>query len=268
MNILSKALDHIKHTIPPQVLKAAFRDELMNWRQAPVSLDTQIMDKVIKPRVLFDANLVGGTQAIIALDGLAAVYGDNYSNVYQIPFERTSNREIVSVLSVGYLPIGGSFGYGAIGVPAHVSDVMTAGQRVMDSNSSIPVVSTAQCDLIGFNTVLIRDPQRTTMTYTLRCMLANESNLNNINPRSYLYFATLCQLAVKSFIYNNMLITMDQAYLQGGQELGALKNYVETLQDSEEQYQVFLRETWQGVAFMNDRTSHERFIRTQISPGL
>lgn len=254
------------------MLQAAFRDDLYNWRQAPVSIDQQILDKVVKPRVLIDANLVGGTQAIIPLEGLPAKFIDTYSVVFEIPPDRTNYREIVSVLSIGYLPVANSFnsmgnGIGTIN-PNSMSDLMSAAQRVADSHSNIPLVSNAVCDLIGYNTVLIRDQIRVTSAYNLRCMLANEVNLNNISPRSHLAFAELVKLAVKSYIYNTMLIKIDQAYLSGGQELGAFKSYVESLSDAESMYQTHLREVWQKTAFMNDTLSYDRFIALQISPGI
>lgn len=272
MSIFSKALDEIKYTIPRQVLTEAFKDTTNNWRQAPVSLDEQIMNKVIKPRVLLDANLIGGQETLVSLEGLASLYIDTYTVVFEIPAERLNFREIMSVLSIGYLPYSAtysSFGSG-VGVvnPNSLNDVLSAGQRVGNAMSSIPVVSNATAELIGYNTVMIRDQVRATNAYQLRCVLANDANLNNINLRSYPDFAKLCQLAVRSYIYNTLLIKIDNAYLQGGQELGSFKNYVESLADSEEMYQTYLREVWGAVAFMNDVTSYERFIKLQISPGL
>lgn len=271
MSALIKAVDHVKMAIPYEVLRVAFKDELHNWRQAPISLDTQIMDKVIKPRVLIDANLVGGAQTIISLEGLAPRFLDNYTMLYEIPPELTSYREIVSILSVGYLPYAGGFSYGGLhNVPANggMSDLAAIGQRVMDSVSSVPNVSTATCDLVGYNTVVLRDNQRLSANYSLRCIIANDANLANINPRSYIAFAKLCELAVKAFIYNTLIIKLDQAYLSGGQELGALKNYVEGLSDAEQMYQTQLSDVWRSVAFHNDQPSLERFIRVMISPGL
>lgn len=230
------------------------------------------MTKIIKPRVLVDANLVGGQMAIIPLEGLPAKYMDTYSVVFEIPMDRTAGREIVSVLSIGYLPQVNSFngmgnGIGTIN-PNSMSDLMSAAQRVADSHSNIPVISNATCDLVGFNTVLVRDQIRVTSAYQIRCMLANELNLNNINPRSYLAFSKLCILAVKAYIYTRLIIAMDQAYLSGGQELGAMRTYVESLADSNEMYETHLREVWQKTAFMNDVPSFDRFIKLQISPGI
>lgn len=272
MNAITKALDHIKFTVPYEVLTAAFKDDYVNWRQAPVSKDTLIYEKVIKARVLVDANLVGGNQVIIPLDGLPMQLMDAFTYLYEIPATLTNNREIVSIQSVGYMPYAGAFGFGSYNQPmaanGSMSDLATAGQRVMNSYSSIPTISTASADITGYNTVVIRDSQRITGCYTLRCTIANELNLNNINPRSHLKFAKLCELAVKAYIYNKLIIKMDQAFLAGGQELGSLKNYVDQLSDHEEMYNTYLRDVWQVTAFHNDSPNFERFIRMQISPGL
>lgn len=272
MNAITKALDHLKFTIPHEVLTAAFQDDYSGWRQAPVSRDTMIFEKVIKARVLVDANLVGGSQVIIPLDTVPMQQMDNYTYMYQIPPEMTSNREIVSIQSVGYLPYAGAFGFGSYNQPmaasGSMSDLAVAGQRVMDSHSSMPAVSTASADIVGYNTVVIRDSQRLSAIYTLRCTIANEVNLNNINPRSHIQFAKLCELAVKAYIHNKLIIKMDQAYLSGGQELGSLKSYVDGLSDHETMYMDYLRNVWQVTAFHNDTPNYERFLRMQISPGL
>lgn len=275
MNALIKALDEIKYTIPFEVLRVVFRNTT-DWRSAPTSLDSEILNKVIRPRVLLDCNLVGGQSIMVNLGDIPYQYNDAYSIVYRIPAERLLYRSLISVLSVGYLPFlpghGGGYGnsIGAANAFAmnNFNDVSMAAQRVADSFSSMPSVSTAQAEIIADNTVLIRDTNRVTNAYQLRCIIGNEENLNNINPRSYISFTKLCQLAVKSYIYNNMIIKMDSAFLSGGQELGAFKNYVENLADSEEMYRTELTEVWQKVAFMNDQVNHTRFLKSMLSPGI
>lgn len=272
MNIIAKALDEIKFSIPIQVLQVAFQDDLHQWRRAPVGLDQLIQEKVIKPRVLIDANLVGGQEIIISLGDILPSYNDTHSIVYTIPPEKLAYREIVSVLSVGYIPFVAAGALGALSGPMMApgcgNDLMSAGQRVGMAASNIPMITNATCDLIGHNTVLIRDQYRSSPVYQLRCVVANEANLSNINPRSYHSFSELCIHAIKAYIYNTLIIKIDQAYLAAGQELGAMKNYVESLADANENYQTYLREVWRKTAFVNDTINHERFIRSQISPGL
>lgn len=273
MNIISKSLDDLKFRIPAEVLRVVFQERNNNWRnQAPVSIDNEIYNKIIKPRVIVDTNIIGGQTIIVSLEGLRASYSDTYTIIYEIPADRLMFRSLMSVLSVSYMPLATSFnqmGYGNSAVaPASINNVLNAGQRVGDSHSNIPALSNATVELVGYNTVLIRDQMRVTNIYQLRCVVAHEENLNDINPRSYLHFSKLVELAVKSYIYNKMIIAMDSAFLSGGQELGAFKTYVEGLSDAEQMYQDYMRDVWMATSFMNSGEQHARFIRMQISPAI
>lgn len=272
MNCIQKALDELFRRIPNELLQLAFRDDLQQWRRAPVSINEKIMSKVIRPRVLLDADIVGGQTVIISLETLQPKFIDTFMMVYEIPLDLTNYRNIMSALSVGYMPYATSFstmggGLGTVN-PQSMSDVMNAAQRVGDAMSNIPAVSNATVELIGENTILIRDQLRITNLYQLRCVLGHDQYLNNIQPRSYHVVCKLVELAVKSFIYNTMIIKIDQAYLQGGQELGRVKEIVDSYADSEQMYQDYLKEVFQAVSFMNNAADHERFIKLQLNSSL
>lgn len=273
MNILNKALDHIKFSIPIEILKLTFNDNTTNsWKSAPISLDQQILNKVIRPRVLIDADLVGGQTIIVSLEGLTPKYVDTYTIIYEVPEDRLMYRSLISVLSIGYLPFSSSYnamgaGMGTVN-PNSMSDVLSAGQRMGDSMSNIPPISNSSVELIGANTILVRDQLRVTNAYQLRCVVGNDENLNNISPRSYLAFAQLCELAVKAYIYNTQLIPLDQGFLQGGQNLGSVKSYIDELRDSNEMYMQHLKEVWTKTAKMNDMMEYTRFIKLQICPAI
>lgn len=271
MNPLTKAVDEIKFSIPFEILREAFK-ETSTWRQAPLSLDEQILTKVIRPRVIVDTNLVGGEPVTISLEDIPSVYVDDFTSVYEIPPEKLNNRTIVSVLSVGYLPYSmmysaGGLGYGAVS-PQTMTDVLMAGQKVMDSHSSIPPVSNARAELIAHNTVAVKDQYRVTSAYVMRCILANDENMNNLSPRSYLVFANLCVLAVKAYIYNTLTLRIGSAYLQGGQSLDEFKQIVDNYSDANEMYSEFLKNTWQAVSHMNSSENYSRFLRLQVNPAL
>lgn len=272
MNILTKAIDEIKWRIPFELLQIAFKDDVQDWRRSPVSLDDKILTKIIRPRVLIDANLVGGQTIIVSLEGLTPKYIDTYTIVYEIPAEKVLYRTIMAVLSIGYLPFSTAYnsmgaGMGSVN-PNTMSDILSAAQRVGDSVSNIPPISNGSVELIGYNTILVRDQLRVTNAYQLRCVIGNDENLNNISPRSYHVFSRLCELAVKSYIYNKLIVGIDQAYLTGGQVLGEIKNLVDSYADAEENYRTHLDEVWRPTAFANDNMSYQRFIKLQISPGV
>jgi len=209
---------------------------------------------------------------LVQLNDIQPLYLDTYTTIYEIPLAKTLYRKIMSVLSVSYMPnlySSSNMGSG-IGMvqPATMNDVSSAALRLSNSFSNLPPISSAQIEIVGENTVLIRNEMRIPQAYVLRCMVANDDELNNINIRSYQNFSRLCELAIKSYIYNTMIIKLDTAYLQGGQELGAVKNYIDGLSDSEEMYRDYLNNVWRATAFMNDRVSYERLLKLQINPGI
>lgn len=271
MNAISYAIKQIKFSIPEAILREAFRNYQNSWRQDITSLDERIINSVIRPRILIDCNLVGGRMAMIPLINLSPMVADQSMLVYHIPKEHTGGQTIISVLSVCYLPssqgyVNAGINYGTSNV-TNTNSLMTAAQQLGDAASNIPYISTGYVELIGENTFTYRDNFRIGVAYYLRCMLSNDENLNNINPRSYLEFAKLCEYAVKSYIYNTLIIRMGEGKISGGQELGVFKTLVDGMADSEELYRTYLNETWRATAFMNDTQAFTRFLKIQMGSG-
>lgn len=272
MNNLVKILDEIKFTIPNKILKEAFKeDHSYRSRNAPFSLDNEIKRKVLNPRFLVDCDLVGGQEAIINLFDLKPNFIDYFSMVYDIPPDRLNYKPIMSSLSISNLPYPGS---GVLTSPGSVGnsfggpvlDTANAANMVMNSNSMIPDVSTSRVDIIGDNTIMVRNNQRVSAAYQFRCILANDPELQNINPRYIKRFAAGAILCVKSYIYNTLRVDIDSGFLTGGQELGYIKEYVDGLADYETMYQEFLSTVLRKVSLMNNSVEHERFLKRQFSP--
>jgi len=94
--------------------------------------------------------------------------------------------------------------------------------------------------------------------------LANDENMSNIQIRSYPDFFKLVEFAVKSYIYNELIIQVDTAELRYGQAVGAFKDVLTSYSDAESNYQDFLSNTWRKVAFMNDATQMQRLLKLMI----
>lgn len=263
MSAISKAIDEIKFIIPRTILETVFIKKELAWRNAPTSIDSQITQEVIRPRVLMDCNLIGGAEVIVSLIGLQPEQVNQYTAVYRIPKERTQGRSIISALNVTFADprmadnVGMATGCG-------VSTMLQTGQGLLDSAGSIPVVSTADVQLIGENVIMIRGSALLPTNVYLRCIIANDENMNHLQLRAYKPFASLCVLAVKAYIYHDHVIKMDQAELYGGLSLGRFKEVIDGYSDAEELYQTFLREKMQKILFMNDRESYQRFLKTMI----
>lgn len=256
-------MDECKYRIPREILDTIFVKRTQRWRQVPASLDEQILSLVIRPRVLVDCNLVGGAEAIIALNRAPMERVEDFVNVYRIPKTLTQNRSIMSVLNVTFYDPSKASTYGTASV-SHNTAMMQAGNAMVDAMGSIPVTSTARVQLIGENVVMVRDIAALPQNIYLRCILENDENMAHLQLRSYRAFSDLVVLAVKSYIYNNYSIMLDMGELMGGQQIGKFKDIIDGYADSEELYQTFLTEKWQKVAFQNDREQHSRFLRNLL----
>jgi hypothetical protein len=260
MSAISKAIDEIKFRIPRPILETVFIKRALAWRQTPLSIDEHILNEVVRPRVLVDCNLCGGTEVFIPLDGMPVERGNDYTSVYRIPKNRTQGRSILSVLNITFSDPTKVSSYG-VAAGSQNSTMMQAGQAVMDAMGSIPVTSTAYVQLIGENVVMVRDTVVLPANIYLRCVLMNDAEMSHLQLRSYRQFSKLVELAVKAYIYNEYIIQMDLGELHAGQNLGRFKEVIDGYADSEELYQTFIIEHWEKIQFMNDRETYTRFIR-------
>jgi hypothetical protein len=261
MNPIQKALDEVKREIPAYILNIAFKPQQSStWGRAPVSLDERIMHEVIRPRVLIDCNLMGGTEAYISLAGLQTDRTDDYTTVYRVPKSRTQNRSIISVMNITFTSPD-SLNAANAGNNMGGSALMNLAQGMMDAHGNIPNISTAKVQLIGENVIAVRDPTIMPGYCYLRCILANDENLNHLQLKSYGRFCELVIYAVKAHIYNELILSMDLGQLHGGQALGEVKNIVSEYKECNELYKTFLREKWAKIGLMNDVESHTRLLK-------
>jgi len=143
--------------------------------------------------------------------------------------------------------------------------LLLMGQSVMDALGPIPITSTAYVQLIAENTIMVRDSIILPANSYLRCVLAMDEDLSHLQLRSYPAFSKLVEYAVKSYIFNQYIIQMDIAELQGGHNLGRFKEVVDSYSDAEENYQTYLKEVMQKVLFMNDLgESYKRTLKILI----
>lgn len=269
MDIVRSAIAEVKRRINRHVLDKAFLKP-NSWYQinAQATVEDQINTLVIRPRVMFDCNLVGGITALIPLAGLPVDRPANNIAIIKIPKERSYGKSIISVSNVNYYDISvtglfGSlpgFGYSNLLDGSDGSAVMSSATSVLAALDNIPITSTSNVTLIGENTIRLMDIFTMPSNSVLRCYLENDENLANIQPRSWPEFFKLVEFATKAYIYNELIVDLDTSELQGGQALGVFKSIVESYSEAEQNYQDLLK-SWRAVAFMNDNDSQQRFIK-------
>lgn len=272
MDIIRYSIAEVKRRVNRHILDKAFTKRTFDYRYTnQINVDDQILSLVLRPRVLLDCNLVGGVTAMVPLDGLPIDKPNNYITIIHVPKTRTNNKSIISVSNVNYYDLGisglysGAPGYGynaSIDMTENTAS-MNAALGIMASLDRIPITSTSDAQLVAENTIMIKDVFAMPPTAVLRCTLENDENLSNIQPRSFKDFAQLVEFAVKSHIYNELIVDMDMGELQGGQALGIFKQIVESYSDAEQNYQDKLK-AWMAISVMNDGPAFHRFIKLAV----
>lgn len=265
MNLIQKSLAEVRFNIPREVLDYSFIDADHARSRLPVSTETRIREQVIDARVKPDCNIVGGLETTVDLSQVVPEYLDVYRAVFRIPKRLTQGRSISSVLSLTF-GVGAVMANTTLGVQGQ-SPMLDAANSVLQSHLPVPIVSTAAISLIAENTVLVEDNMALPMNMFLRCIIDNDENLSNINPRSYLKFTNLVVLATKAHIFQNAIIRLDVGFIQGGQTIGRIREVIDGYADANEMYYDYLENTWRGVAFLNDTQAKRRHLRSLVGGG-
>jgi hypothetical protein len=123
----------------------------------------------------------------------------------------------------------------------------------MENNlSNHSVVLSSDLEVIGENTVYVHENLPNISTLLMEVMLENDRNMNNINPRSYIPFSRLCELAVKAYIYNTLIVSLDKGYIHTGHDLGMVKQIITSYEGANLEYEEYLTNEWAKIAYMND----------------
>lgn len=262
MNPISYALKQLRYSIPIEILEKVFVSSIWHRANQPISLDARIREDVIEDRVLPDCNLKYGQQMTISLIDLPKEQVDLFMWVYRIPKFKTQGRTIVRALNVSF---GDGTYVGTTSVaPMQGNALLEAATGVFNAASPIPIVSTANVQIIGENVILIQDNMALPVNVYLRCWVENDANMNHIQPTSYSKFAEMVELAVKAHIWVKCQIPMDRAFIFSGAELGRFGSIIDSYAEANEMYKTFREERWGKIAIMNDRIAHDRIIRRNL----
>lgn len=267
MDLLSISLDRVKFEVQPEILKLAFaprrydpaRQDFMRDNQTGVSIDSVIRRQVIDARVAVDVNLCSGVEVIIPLNGIPVERIDPWNLIYRIPKDRTGGRTITTVYSISFGQ-GNALG-GYQGNSMNSSASLDAAAGVLQSNLPWTPVQTANVSLIGENTVLLSNTGQIPGLLYLRAQVTHEPNFANIPPQYYNVFTELVILATKAFIYNSVLISLDEGAIKAGASLGRIREIIDGYADANQMYKDHLRENWIVASHMADNDRNKRNLR-------
>lgn len=267
MDLVSVALDRCKFEINPEILRIAFAPKRYNPtdrehtrdNQSGVSIDAMIRRCIIDARVAVDVNLCSGVETIVPLNGLPVERIDAWNVIYRIPKERTGGRTITAVYSIsfGQGNVLGSYQPNSL----NSSAALDAAAGVLQSNLPWTQVQSAYVSLIGENTVLLSNIGQFPGMLYLRCMVSHEPNFANVPPAYYDVFTELVILATKAYVYNQVLISLDEGAIKAGATLGRIREVIDGYADANTMYKEHLRDNWRVASHMADTQKNQRTLR-------
>ncbi len=236
INILTKKLFPV---IPSEILHLAFEPD-----KAMKSLDAVIREKVIIDMVLMNINLYAGRlkkltvyehyrKEISETEAYNPTPGD--FSVYQIPMEMTENKQIVSVIDIAYphtLALSTSYPHQNV----EGRSVLNGATEALGSFTNSPITITPVPVLCNNNIIRYEPPLMLHVDMILTCLLEYSETMDDMasNQIEPLFKCTL--YATQMYIYNKLIIQLNQGYLAGGLQLEAVKNIVDTYSDAHEKF--------------------------------
>lgn len=279
MNPISYSIDRlVKFGIPKPILNMTFISRYAKDYYTLDTLESKIREEVISGRIVVDCNLVHGTEMTVPLSKCERIEGNYYTSTWRIPKTLTQGKRITSVteltaasgsvVTTDATMNGSSAGLynSSMASFSTYGSVLGAARQMQRSATPIMSVSNALIYLVGDNTVLIKDSVLTPATMVLRVLVENDENFNHIQPAWYPTFYELVATAVKSYIYNNLVIEQDNVFISSGGELNRFKEIVDSYSDAEEIYAEKLEE-WYKCANLNDPESSRRHYQMATGGG-
>ena len=249
-NALEVCFKRIHNTIPDKVLQEAFQPHLYF-----TTLDDRIHEEVIMSRVFSDINLSAGRVTRIPLlssyaentklPRLTSLLTTGAYTIYRIPPEVRENKRIVACVALDYPPymydnnIYQSLPGNCCKVGTSAKDLACAVLNSITGNGAIwrPTPICINGDLIE-----IDPPQSAHIDWIVTVRLEYDDQFTNMNNDAIFPLANLVECATKAYVYNKLIFKIEEAFLEGGLELGKMRELVESYADQNEKYEELLKE--------------------------
>lgn len=246
MSAKAHGLMSIFSRVNNKLLRQAFVPHPIYQHQNIFSLESLVNEEVIQKFVLPHCNLVTGEFKTISLDGLTYTEYEG-GHLYRIPLNRTGGRIISSVVSIegqGVVPVNGG---------------------IMGSAAPLMSTGTARAYSPAPNCVLITENLANTGLF-INCLLENDEDLSNFNPRALVTFGELCVLAAKLLIVNKLDDEQGEGRIVGGSSSPYLRNALDSYRDSDALFMALLEGRWSKIALQQDPVRNRRRLRRSLPP--
>lgn len=280
MSALDYAVTRIRRDIPEEILHETLNIGQTRTAIYSTSLDFKIKQRILKDIVMRETKLMRGVERIVSLAGIQCEFDDYNAAIFNIPPERTDDREIIAVYGIAPVPLmlsdngmGGNMPNlgGNVGADAN-SCGTSAWQRVANkvkrshdvANINLNVITS----IVGYNTVEIQGLKFfNNMNLGLRCEIAYDDKLSTLKSAAYRNFGHLSVLAAKLYIYNTLIVKMGIGKLDFGEDLGVFTEIVNGYSDMGEEFYRYLSDEWRRTLIHDEPGAIARHLKSRLHIG-
>ena len=251
MNAITIATRDVFMSIPEPILRYGLikpkTDDYM------LSLDHLLLTKVIRPLVMVDMDAYGSNKIAIPVNECSIVYRGTDGTTLNVPKKLTNFRSIAIPVDL------------TIGRPLQLFGVgRSNSDRVSESIGPVQGYVNSNVTLVGENTVFIQKYEDNGIDAYLNCIIENDAMLNNISSRNYMALGELVILATKAYIYNEVVLKLNEGYILQGQSSDGFKDIINEWSSSLQDYKEYFQTKWRKISFMNDKPRRSTLIKSMF----
>lgn len=269
MDAIATGIRRVMHAIPNEILKMAFqprrydptRTHKYSDQVIPESIEERIKQLVVTGRVALDVNLTSGTEVLLPLQLAEREVVDTWNTIYRFPPRVLAGRTIVQPYEVMYgqsTVLNGNYQFSN---SLKSSTMLQAGRDMIRAAVGNGITSSANVSPLDGSSVLVNDVIQPGGYAVLRAQVSNEPNFNNIKPAYRQAFGELILLATKAYVYNQLVIEIDEGQLKAGASIGRFREKVDEYADADSLYMEYLTVKWPLLGFMNDDRKFKGVLR-------
>ena len=258
-NPIDYALNRLRGRMPIEILNLAFFPREEHRTTDATNLNLRIREAVIDNMVMTAMNNRCGVALELDIKPSWIQKISPVICIVNVPKRDTQNRKIINVLnsSFGVSAINNA----AVGIGQRTSSYLVGANKAFNSQAPIPLVGTANVNIVGENQLEISDFSSLPTRIKMLVLLQHDTDFTDLRRQYWDPFAELCEQAVKGYCYNNLLGQMDTAFLQGGKELGRLSSKLEEWSDAMDNFDDQYKERWGRILKLNDKILARRNIK-------
>ena len=249
MDLLMYGAKQARFHIPSRVLDMVFKVDT-RYGNNFYNVDSAIIDKVLRPRILTDFNLLSNNMVIIPFTKLKILEHIKDMLVVEVPVSVSNGRKLISANSV----VNSS------------ANIVPDPQNMMLNNVAKygAPLSSARITLLTHSVIRIEGIGDADISrLNLKCMLEYDEQLSAIQPRSFPDLVPFMLAAIKAYIYVELVLDIDEAVIRYGHEVPAVRNVVDKFESANEDYMELLPKV-EKILFINDQPSMSNYIKNMM----